>query len=372
MSLRVEIIASLKELTAEEWNALAGPHPTLKYAYLLAMEESGCASPRKGWYSQFLVVREEGVLVGAMPLYLKTHSYGEFVFDQSWAEAYERNGLQYYPKLVCSVPFTPVPGPRMLAASAEVRALLAKAAVAFAQQVNASSFHCLFPDESQVTELKDLGFMLRNTVQFHWKNAGYKTFADFLASMKHDKRKKIVQERKRVQEAGVSFRRVRGTEATRQDWEFFFRCYLHTHQIYQSPPSLNLEFFLQLWRDMPENLLLVVGSRNADQVCASFDLIGDKHLYGRWWGAMEYIPGLHFEACYYQAIEFCVEQGLETFEGGAQGEHKLARGLLPVTTWSAHWLAHPEFARAVDDFLQQETGQINQYVSELGSPFRRS
>ncbi|MGZ3712642.1 MAG: GNAT family N-acetyltransferase [Bdellovibrionota bacterium] len=374
--LRIEVKRSIGEFSAQDWNRLAGNNPALSYAYLLAMEQSGCASPKTGWVPQFLGIYSGAELLGAMPLYFKSHSYGEFVFDFAWAEAYERNGLGYYPKLVSAVPFTPITGARLLGATAEIRSLLLRAAIQLARQAEASSLHILFPSEKEAREISAShpGLMLRNTVQFHWRNSGAKTFADFLKSMRHDKRKKIKQERRKLAEGGISFSRVRGENATEEDWKFFYSCYLHTHHIYQSPAPLSLEFFQEIARTMPENILLIFGSRGEDRIAAAFDLYSDTHFYGRWWGALEYIPGLHFEVCYYQAIEFCLENSIQVFEGGAQGEHKLARGLLPVATFSVHWLAHPQFAAAVDDYLLRETGSILQYVNELNlsNPFKES
>jgi predicted N-acyltransferase len=373
--IRIEVKTSVSGFPAKEWNALAGNNPTLKHAYFLALEESGCVSAATGWVPQFLAVWCGHELVGAMPLYFKSHSYGEFVFDFAWAEAYEQNGLQYYPKLVSSVPFTPVSGSRLLSHSAEIRTMLVQAAIQLARQADASSLHILFPPEELARELvaQNKSLMLRNTVQFHWENAGYGDFTDFLSSMRHDKRKKIKQERKKLREAGISFERIRGQDASEDDWKFFYTCYLHTHHLYQSPVPLTLDFFLQLGRTMPENILLIFASRAEERIGAAFDLFNETHFYGRSWGALEYIPGLHFEVCYYQATEFCIENKIGLFEGGAQGGHKLARGLLPITTFSVHWLAHPQFAATVDNFLQRETGSILQYVNELkeSNPFKR-
>jgi predicted N-acyltransferase len=298
------------------------------------MEESGCASPETGWQPVYIVAYESEKLVGAMPLYFKSNSFGEFVFDWAWADAYEQNGLQYYPKLISSVPFTPVSGARILSPLAHVRGVLAQTALRLAKESGASSFHCLFPTQEQVKELEKEGMMLRNTVQFHWKNEGYKDFSDFLLSMRHEKRKNIAKERKKLRDAGISFEQVRGERVKKEDWEFFYSCYLHTHHLYQSPVSLSLEFFLQIGRTMPQNIVLIFASRNGIQIAAAFDLYNGQNFYGRSWGALEYVPGLHFEVCYYQAIEFCIANKIAVFEGGAQGEHKLARGLLPVTTWS--------------------------------------
>lgn len=370
--VEIKVLSTLAEIPAAEWNRLAGENPSLSHEYFFALEQTGCASVETGWQMCFLAAFDGRMLVGALPLYFKSHSYGEFVFDQAWAEAYETHGLRYYPKLVSSVPFTPISGNRILAGSKEVEALLIEAVVTFAKKSGASSFHCLFPTETQAQLLQKHGLMLRQGVQFHWKNAGYKTFDQFLETMRYEKRKKIRAERRKLNDAGISYERVTGIKASVEDWEFFYACYLHTHHLYQSPIPLSLEFFLQLGRTMPEKILLIFAIREGKKIAAGLDLFDSENAYGRSWGALEYHPGLHFEICYYQSIEFCIENKIATFEGGAQGEHKLARGFLPTTTYSAHWLAHPEFSRAVEDFLKRESKGIEQYVDELtgSSPFK--
>jgi len=380
--LKLRIVENLAEIPAAQWNALRavtpGDNPFLAYEFLSALQESGCSTPATGWRTQFLTLwqgeHRGDQLIGAMPLYVKTHSWGEFVFDWAWAEAYQRHGLSYYPKLVSSVPFTPVTGARLLANSAETRGQLIAAALELARESGASSLHCLFPDAAQALEMQQQGLLLRRGVQLHWKNPGYADFADYLSGMRRDKRKKIQQERRRVSHAGIRFQHLRGTQITPEHWEFFMRCYAQTHQQFNSPVALNLDFFLHIGQTMPENILLIVALRDDEQPIASALNFYDEHtLYGRSWGTLEYHDGLHFETCYYQAIEFCIANKIATFEGGAQGEHKLARGFLPVTTWSAHWLAHPRFASAVEEFLQRETGGIERYVDELNenSPFKR-
>lgn len=371
-STELKILHSIKEVPADGWNALAGENPVLRHEYFLALEDTAAASPSTGWSASFVAAFEGKRLVGAMPLYFKAHSYGEFVFDQAWADAYEAHGFQYYPKLVSSVPFTPVSGARALAPTAEIRALLVLAAIALAKESGASSFHCLFPPAEHADEMKSQGLMIRQGVQFHWQNAGYRDFSHFLESMRHEKRKKILSERRKLTEAGISYERITGKSLSDTDWEFFYACYLHTHRLYRSPVPLSLEFFQQIGRTMPENILLIFASRNGERIAAGLDLYDSANLYGRSWGALEYHPGLHFEICYYQSIEFCIENNISRFEGGAQGEHKIARGLLPVTTYSAHWLAHPQFASAVEDFLKRETAGMEIYLDELrgGTPFK--
>ena len=373
----LRVIENIAEIPATQWDALRekqpGNNPFLAHAFLLALQESGCATPATGWQAQFLTLWRGADLAGVMPLYLKTHSWGEFVFDWAWADAYQRHGLSYYPKLVSSIPFTPVTGARLLAESATVRARLIEAALQLAKDSGASSLHCLFPPNIQAQEMQQHGMLLRQGVQLHWQNPGYANFAKYLAGMRRDKRKKIQQERRRVNDAGIHFQHLRGEHITPQHWEFFMRCYAQTHQQFNSPIALNLEFFLRIGKAMPENILLIVAlNKDAQPIASALNFFDDHALYGRSWGTLEYHDGLHFEACYYQAIEFCIANKIAIFEGGAQGEHKLARGFLPVATWSAHWLAHPRFASAVEEFLQRETGGIERHVDELNerSPFK--
>ncbi len=368
-----EVLDSLSSVPASQWDALAANHPLLSHAFLHALHESGCASAETGWAPCFVTHWRDGALSAAMPLYFKSHSYGEYVFDWAWADAYQRHGLRYYPKLLNAIPFTPVTGPRLLAVNDADRNALIAAALAFARDSNVSSLHCLFPTAAEVPAFEGAGMMLRAAVQFHWHNEGFGDFEDFLGRMNHDKRKKIRQERRKVLDAGIEFRRLRGSEASESDWRFFVDCYNRTYRAHHSTPYLTLDFFLRIAQAMPQNLLLVIASREGRPIAAAFNVIGDDAMYGRYWGTTEFHSGLHFEACYYQAIEFCIEERLARFEGGAQGEHKLARGLLPQRTVSAHWLAHPEFAEAVTRFLRKEANGIEDYVDELSehSPFKQ-
>jgi len=367
---RLRVTASLAGVDAAQWNGLAGGNPFLRHEYLHALIDSGCASARSGWQPQFLLLERDGRLAGAMPLFVKTHSRGEYVFDWAWAEAYARHGLAYYPKLLCAVPFTPVGGPRLLAADDAARASLAAGALAAAREF--SSLHVLFAPGSEALLLQRRGMLLRRTVQFHWQNEGYADFEAFLARLSHHRRKNIRQERRRVREAGVSFRWLEGAEIGEREWEFFHRCYANTYAEHGQRPYLSLEFFLRAGGAMPENFVLVLAERGGAPIAAALDVRGGDALYGRYWGALERVPLLHFEACYYQAIEYAIARGLARFEGGAQGEHKLYRGLLPVETLSAHWLAHPRFASAVEDYLAREAQGIAQYVNELNehTPFK--
>ena len=366
---------------AAQWNALVDAQPSatpfMRHEYLLALHASGSASAATGWTAQFLAVERGGELIAACPLYLKEHSYGEYVFDWAWADAYQRHGLAYYPKLLDAVPFTPVPGPRLLARDADGRRVLLQAMQQFARQAKLSSVHLLFLDDADRECARDAGWMLRSTVQFHWINRepqAYVDFADFLSSLQREKRKKIQQERRRVGEAGITFRALQGHEITPADWNFFYRCYTLTYRAHHSTPYLTRDFFERMATTMPEHWVLFVASRGEDRIAVS--LIGidpaRKLAFGRYWGAVEHVPCLHFEACYYQPLAWCIAQGYQRFEGGAQGEHKMARGLLPVQTWSAHWLAHPQFAQAVADFLTREGAGVESYMDELNErrPFK--
>jgi predicted N-acyltransferase len=368
----VHVLESLAAVPACEWDALAGGHPLLCHAFLHALHESGSACAKTGWTPSYLGLWNNGVLQAAMPLYLKTHSYGEYVFDWAWADAYQRHGLSYYPKLLCAIPFTPVTGSRLLARDPRHREVLAQAALGFARDADLSSLHCLFPTDEEAQTLEAAGMMLRSTVQFHWRNEGYADFDDFLSRMNHDKRKKIRQERRRLRDAGISIRWLSGAQATPADWRFFVECYNRTYRAHHSTPYLNLDFFERLAQGMPDNLLLILAFRDGRPIASAFNVFGSQALYGRYWGTREFHSGLHFEVCYYQAIEFCIANRIPAFEGGAQGEHKLARGLLPVRTLSAHWLARPEFSDAVAQFLRRETRGIEHYVDELAdhSPFK--
>jgi uncharacterized protein len=371
--VNLQVVDTLDSTDASQWNALAGNHPFLRYEFLSALHDSGSASPATGWTPQYLITVDDGRLTGAIPLYLKSHSYGEYVFDWAWADAYQRHGKSYYPKLLSAIPFTPVTGSRILAETAAQQELLVAGALELARQHEVSSLHFLFPTAEQADALAAAGLMLRSGVQFHWENHQYGNFDQFLTGLNHDKRKKIRQERKKVHEAGITFRWLSGTDTTEADWRFFIRCYNRTYREHRSTPYLNLDFFLRIARTMPENLVLMIAERDGRPIASSFNVRNETELFGRYWGSLEYHPALHFEACYYQVIEYCIAHQLASFEGGAQGEHKMARGLMPVPTRSAHWLADSRFAAAVENFLQRETHGVTHYIDELRehTPFRR-
>ena len=380
--LHFEILDRISDVPSNQWNALlpldAGPF--LRHEFLSALEETGCVGGNTGWQVAHLVVRDDGKLVGALPLYIKQHSYGEFVFDWSWAQAYEQQGMQYFPKALCAIPFTPVQGSRILIAQQVdfniVRTKIINQLKSIVIQNGLSSAHVLFPHSTDTIELKNQGFMLRDSVQFHWHNEEFQNFEHFLSALTMKRRKNIRREREQVARESIQFRHVSGKSSTDSDWEFFYRCYANTYLEHHSSPYLN-EAFFKLWaKRMPENLHLIIAERNDTPIAASLlvvDPIGSK-AYGRYWGAIEHIPCLHFETAYYQAIEYCINNHIQTFEGGAQGEHKMARGFLPKTIQSAHYVADPQFARAVQHFLDREHQGISAYVDELSehSPLKSS
>ena len=370
-------------ITASDWNALVAAQPSagpfMRHEYLLALHESGSAVEATGWQPQFIAVFHGERLIGACPLYLKDHSYGEYVFDWAWADAYRRHGLAYYPKLLNAVPFTPVPGPRLLARDHVSRRVLLRAIRQFAIDGKLSSAHVLFLDEEDQRAAQAEGWMMRSTVQFHWRQPDaqpYATFGDFLASLQREKRKKIQQERRRVGEAGIEFESHAGGAIGTREWDFFYRCYKQTYREHHSTPYLTRDFFERVARTMPENWLLFIALRGGKRIAASLIVIDParRSAFGRYWGAVEHVPLLHFEACYYQPLQWCIANGYTRFEGGAQGEHKMARGLLPVRTASAHWLAHPQFAQAVAEYLQREGAGVTEYLDELNErmPFKES
>ena len=381
-SFQLEIVDRLSDITSEEWNALlpSDAGPFLRHEFLSALEVTGCVGANTGWQVAHLLLKDGDQLIGAIPLYLKQHSYGEFVFDWSWAQAYEQQGMQYFPKALCAIPFTPVQGSRILSARNVDADLVQKQLIAglktLVVQNNLSSAHVIFPHDSEAKGLKDQGFMLRDSVQFHWHNQGFENFEQFLAALTMKRRKNIRREREQVSRELITFRHVPGISSTNADWEFFYRCYENTYLEHGSSPYLN-ETFLKLWAHrLPENLHLIIAERNGNPIAASLLVVDptSSKAYGRYWGAIEHVPCLHFETAYYQAIQYCISNQIQTFEGGAQGEHKMARGFLPTTIQSAHFIADPQFAKAVQHFLDREHQGIGAYVDELAehSPLKSS
>lgn len=377
---RTRIVSSLSDIGQAAWDALLqlqpDANPFLSFAFLHALHESGCASAKSGWQPQFLTIwrgqDDADQLVAALPLYVKSHSYGEYVFDWAWADAYQRNGLEYYPKLLSAIPFTPVTGNRLLARDAKAMTALIAALTTVQESNTFSSTHILYPPPAEAEILQKAGFMLRTGVQFHWLNAAYPNFDAFLATLERKKRKNIRAERRKVQEAGVSFRHVSGHDASAEDWIFFTQCYDLTYAAHRSTPYLNLDFFQRIAATMPQNILLIIAEQNGQAIASSLLIHDEQTVFGRYWGAIKHIDCLHFETAYYQPLEFCIANNMACFEGGAQGEHKMARGFLPQKTWSAHWLAHVAFSDAIENFLQRESGGIDLYIDELNerNPFK--
>ena len=374
MSCEIICLDSIAAIPASQWDELAGDNPLVSHAYLQALEATHCAVARTGWAPRHLVLLRNGIARAAMPLYAKNHSRGEYVFDYSWAEAYARYGMQYYPKLVSALPFTPVPGPRLLARDRNDQRLLLEGAVGLLRQHRYSSLHILFPHQEDLTLLEQSGFMLRSNIQFHWENHDYSDMDAFFAALSQSKRKKLRQDRRKVREAGVSFRWLTGHEIDSATLRFLYLCYVQTYLEHGNSPYLNLDFFERIHDRIPASLVLIVAERGGQPIAAALNIRHGERLYGRYWGSTEYIPGLHFETCYLQGMEYCIAHGIKVFEGGAQGEHKLARGMMPVMTYSAHWIEDPVFQPAIADFLERETPFVEQYMEELRqhSPYRHT
>jgi len=389
----IEVVDSPLAIARMQWNELlalqAAATPFMRHEYLCAMHESDSATAQTGWTPRFVTLRlgteRTGALQGVCALYLKDHSYGEYVFDHAWAHAYRQHGVPYYPKALVAPPFTPVPGSRLLARDDQSRRALVQGLIRWCEQSGLSSLHLLFASDDDVAACRAANMMLRHNVQFHWTNRApepYRDFDDFLSSLNHEKRKKIRQERRKVEQAGVTFRSARGRDIDTSDWDFFYRCYERTYYEHGNAPYLSRDFFRRMARDMPDNWLLFTGELAGRPIASSLIALSDAGpqadqgliAYGRYWGALERVDCLHFDACYYQPLQWCIAHGYQRFEGGAQGEHKMARALLPVQTTSTHWLAHPAFAQAVDDFLQRERNGIRNYMGELEShsPFKRA
>jgi len=375
---RMRIFRSMDEIDSAQWDRLqpdAAPlQPFVRHGFLALLERSGCVGGDTGWQPVHLGLEQNGQLVAAAPLYAKFHSYGEYVFDWAWAEAYQRHGLAYYPKLLSAVPFTPVPGPRLLALNEAAQQALAQALIDWTRHQRFSSVHVLFPRPDEAYRLVDAGMLIRQGVQFHWQNAGWRNFDEFLGSLVQTKRKKIRAERRRVAETGITFERRSGSMIREEDWLFFHQCYVATYRAHHSSPYLTEAFFQGLGEGFADNVLMITARDGPRPIAASLLLHDGRRLYGRHWGALEQVPFLHFEACYYQAIEYAIEHGFEAIEGGAQGEHKMARGFAPVPTVSAHWLAEPAFSDAVERFLAREGQAVSGYLDELTErlPFRTS
>jgi predicted N-acyltransferase len=367
------IADSLETVDRQQWNRLvAGNNPFLKHEFLSALERHRCVGKESGWQPQHLLVHDEDKqLLGASPLYIKYHSHGEFVFDWAWAEAYQRNHLAYYPKLVSAIPFTPMTGQRLLIAEdcdqEQIGRRLIDAAIELAEGLDYSSVHWLFPTEAQKERFQQQGLIIRMGCQYHWHNRGYKDFDDYLSHFSSRKRKNVLKERRQVETAGVTFRRLHGDEISAAEWTLFHRFYREIYDRKWGFPSLTLGFFEEIGRTLADQVVLVLAYRNNKCIATALNMRSDDTLYGRHWGCSEQLPGLHFEACYYQGLEYCMEHGLQCFEPGAQGEHKIARGFLPTATWSAHWIGHPEFRDAIARYTKLEAKELAGHMRQLES-----
>ena len=367
------VIGALSDLPAIRWDALHdGRNPFATHAFLAGLEQHGCLRPHYGWTPRHLTLWDGDVLQAAAPVYRKTNSHGEFVFDHAWAHAYAQHGHDYFPKSLCAVPYTPVTGPRLLAPTVTGKRALAQALVDACIHEGSSSVHVNFHDEADDTAF-DASWMPRTDVQYHWRNdAGWRDFSDFLAAMDHKRRKNIRQERTKIERTGIGFRVVHGDEASPADLATMHGFYLRTFRDYGNTPALTLDFFHHLAQIMPRQLVLFFADRGRETIAGALCLRGGDTLYGRYWGACAALPGLHFETCYYQGIEYCLREGLHVFEPGAQGEHKLARGFLPTFVRSRHWIADPQFAVAIGRWCAEETASVRRYAATLAmhSPFR--
>lgn len=380
----IQVLSGVDEIDAASWDRNANPHsdtynPFVAHAFLKALEDAGCVGPRTGWQPQHLVLSDsEGEIGGCLPLYAKSHSKGEYIFDYGWAEAYENAGGMYYPKLLAAVPFSPVPGPRLLVHdgpdAVERRGLLATGAIELVKRHNVSSFHLNFLPEHEWEEMARLGFLQRTDQQFHWCNNGYETFDDFLADLSSRKRKTIRKERREAIANGLQIDRLTGADIEERHWDAMYDFYLDTGSRKWGRPYLNREFFSRLGEAMADQCLLIMVRNGDDYVAGALNMIGGDCLYGRYWGAIEHHPCLHFEVCYYQAIDFAIANKLARVEAGAQGEHKLARGYMPTATYSAHYIPNPSFRRAIANYLDDERRYMERARDQLAKygPFRKS
>ncbi len=376
--MKLAILNGIDDITADQWNAVSGTgNPFLRYEFMAALEHNGCVGEQHGWIPHHLAAFDDkGALIGAVPMYLKDNSYGEFVFDGSWAEAYQRAGLPYYPKSVVAIPYTPTPGPRILvhpgACRKTVSTQLIELARSWSQSKALSSLHWLFTDETDTGLLAEQGFLLRLGCQFHWENKGYSDFDAYLSTFNARKRKKVHRERRYVQEQDIHIITVHGHEATERQLHTMYEFYRITFEKKWGYPTLTLAFFHEIAQTMGDQLVFFIAEKHHQMVAGAICFRGDDTLYGRHWGCYEDYHSLHFETCYYQGIEYCIQNGLSLFQPGAQGEHKISRGFLPTPTWSAHWIANAKFRELIARFLDHETQAMHEYMAELDqrSPFR--
>jgi uncharacterized protein len=375
----VRVVNSLEDVPGEQWNRLdLGGNPFLRHEFLLALEREHCVGRARGWLPNHLLLEEGGRLTGAVPLYRKSHSWGEFVFDFSWARAYDEAGLAYYPKLVSMTPFTPAAGARLLVAQGASgivqRRELASALLDYARSEDLSSAHLLFVSDQDRAAFEANEVLWRKDCQFHWHNRGYATFADFLATFRSEKRKKALRERRRIEEAGITFRTLHGGDISDDLWDVVFGFSQATFLARGNDHYLTASLFKRIGAALPDSVMVKLAERHGQPIATAIFFSGGETLYGRYWGSVADFHSLHFETCYYQGIEYCIERGLQRFEPGTQGEHKVPRGFEPATTWSAHWIADPRFRRAIAQYLDQERAAVDRYAEEVKEhvPFRAS
>jgi predicted N-acyltransferase len=369
--MKVTVHNSMSQISRDDWNSLAGnAYPFLRHEFLQLAEETGCVTPDSGWSPRHLTISDGGHLRAAMPLYEKSHSWGEFVFDWAWANAYAEAGLDYYPKLVSAVPFTPAPSSRLLLRDPgdfDAAAALLQAGITLAADTDCSSLHVLFPSAADLPHLQKAGLLIRKDCQFHWHNDNYRSFDEFLATFTSVKRKKARRDRRRVAESGIEFRRVKGADIDAQTWSEVYQLISRTFMLRGSMPYYTEDFFRGFSEQIPEGILVILAEIESRPVAAAVFFESDDCLYGRYWGSDGHYDALHFETCYYQGIDYCIESGKQIFEPGTQGEHKISRGFSPVSTWSAHWLLHPQFSAAIGDYLDDESKHVDRYIDAVDS-----
>ena len=367
--MEIKIYSTIDEIPTNQWNQLVQDNnPFLKHEFLNALERNACISQKLGYEPCHIAIFENQELKAAMPLYKKYNSSGEFVFDYAWADAYQKSGIHYYPKLVSYIPYTPAIGQRFLCRADEEEKyipLLLESSIQLAKKMGASSFHCLFPDGQTHELLKKQGLISRYDCQFYWHNADYPSFDDFLANLSSRKRKNIKRERRKVRDSGIQFRLLDGHTATEKDWEIFTGFYEKTHIEKYNIPKFNHDFFTEIAKTLADQIFLVMAERENISIAAALMYRSDTHLYGRHWGASEQFDGLHFETCYYLGIEYCIKEKLQCFEPGVQGEHKIARGFIPTRTASSHWIADPRFSNAIKRYCEQEESAVDKYIKGL-------
>ena len=375
--MKVSLINRINAISRDDWNKITGiEYPFIRHEFLHALEKSSCVSEETGWMPQHCLVYDRDELIALMPMYRKTHSHGEYVFDFEWANAYRQHGLSYYPKWLTAIPFTPCEGERLFVKTGMDKEIVLEAILNHitenAERENISSWHCLYPTSAETELFKSADLCIREGVQFRWMNKGYRDFKDYLDSFNSKKRKNLLRERRYIRDQGIVLKQIHGKDITEQELDVFFQFYQLTYLKRGNPPYLNIEFFKEIALTMPEQLLLILAIKDNTYVGTAFSLLGEESYYGRYWGCYEEYHSLHFEACYYQGLEYCINNQLTRFDSGAQGEHKIARGFEPVTTYSAHWLSDPEFAAAIKGFTKREASLMKKYRSNAAEllPFK--